>query len=332
VAAFTPWNFPILMPARKIGTAIAAGCSVIIKPAEETPGSALEVFRALRDAGLPPGVLQVVFGKPEAVSTHLLSSPVIRKASFTGSTQVGKRIADLCARGLKRLTSELGGHAPVLVFPDADIDHVVATAGAFKFRNAGQVCTAPTRFYIHDSIYDAFVDRLSSYARSLKLGSGLDPATTLGPVAHARRIDAMERFVDDANSRGAKVATGGRRASNAGLFFEPTVITEIPDDARLMVEEPFGPIAPVSRFSDDNEVVERANATEYGLASFLFTNSHRRINDIVPRLETGVVGVNGTVISTPAYPVGGVKSSGDGRECGIEGVDAYKTTKFVASY
>jgi len=329
-AAFTPWNFPALTPARKIGGALAAGCSLILKPAEETPGTALELARALADAGLPAGVLNLVFGRPADVSSHLIASPVIRKISFTGSTAVGKHLLRLAADGVKRTTMELGGHAPVLVFDDVDVAAVANTVAAGKFRNAGQVCISPTRFYVQQAVYGAFVDRFVAAAQAQKVGDGLEAGTTMGPLANPRRVEAMERLVADARRRGATIRIGGGRRGNEGFFFDPTVVTDIPDDALLMTEEPFGPIAPIVPFADLDEAIARANALPYGLAAYAFTRSAATAAAVAERLESGMVGINSLAVSNPETPFGGIKESGHGHEGGIEGLQAYFEYKLVA--
>lgn len=328
--AFTPWNFPTLTPARKIGGALAAGCSLILKASEETPGSGVELVRCFVDAGVPAGVLNLVFGVPSDVSTHLLAANAVRKVSFTGSVPVGKHLAALAAKGMKRVTMELGGHAPVVVFADADPEKTADTIGAFKYRNAGQVCISPTRFYVQEPVYDRFLKRFTEFANAIKVGDGLDPGVTMGPLANPRRLEAMEAIVQDAKSRGGKIVAGGKRRGNLGYFFEPTVVTELPDDARLMTEEPFGPIAPVVTFKSFDEVVERANSLQYGLAAYAFTSSAQTANLIGDALESGMVGVNSVAISTPETPFGGVKESGYGHEGGIEGLEAYLARKFIS--
>jgi succinate-semialdehyde dehydrogenase/glutarate-semialdehyde dehydrogenase len=330
VAAFTPWNFPTLTPARKIGASLAAGCSIIIKPSEETPGSCVELVRCFVDAGLPPGVLNLVFGVPAQVSEHLIASDLVRKISFTGSVPVGKHLAGLAAKGMKRATMELGGHSPVVVFADADPEKTADTIAAFKYRNAGQVCISPTRFYVQEPVYDRFLKRFTEFANAIKLGDGLEQGTTMGPLANARRLDAMEAIVNDSRSRGAKIVTGGKRRANQGYFFEPTVITGLPDDSKLMTQEPFGPIAPVVTFKTFDEVVARANALPFGLAAYAFTGSTQTANAIGEALEAGMVGVNSVAISTPETPFGGIKDSGYGHEGGIEGMEAYMVRKFVS--
>src|SRR5271155_981179 len=330
VAAFTPWNFPTLTPARKIGGALAAGCSLILKASEETPGACVEMVRCFADAGLPAGVLNLVFGVPAAISEHLIAKDEVRKISFTGSIPVGKHLAVLAAKKMKRATMELGGHSPVVVFADADPEKSADTIAAFKYRNAGQVCISPTRFYVQEEVYPRFLKRFTEYANGIKLGDGLEKGITMGPMANARRIEAMEGFVNDAKSRGGKIQTGGKRRGNQGYFYEPTVITDIPDDAKVMKNEPFGPLAPVVTFKTFDEVVERANSLEYGLAAYAFTTSNSTAAAIGDALESGMVGVNSIAISTPETPFGGVKESGHGSEGGIEGLGAYLVTKFIS--
>src|SRR5438093_2273391 len=330
VAAFTPWNFPVLTPARKIGGALAAGCSLILKASEETPGACIETVRCFVDAGLPAGVLNLVFGVPAQVSEHLLRKDAVRKISFTGSVPVGKHLAKLAADGMKRATMELGGHSPVVVFGDVDPEKTADVAAAGKFRNAGQVCISPTRFFVQEPVYKKFLDRFTEFANSLKLGDGLDVDTKMGPLANPRRLDAMEGFVADARARGANIVTGGKRRGNQGFFFEPTVVTDIGDDAKLMTLEPFGPIAPIVPFKTFDEVVERANSLAYGLAAYAFTGSTKTATAIGEALQSGMVGVNSLAIYTPETPFGGVKDSGYGHEGGIEGLEAYTNKKFIS--
>jgi succinate-semialdehyde dehydrogenase/glutarate-semialdehyde dehydrogenase len=330
VAAFTPWNFPALTPARKIGGALAAGCSLILKASEETPGTCVEMVRCFADAGLPPGVLNLVFGVPANISEHLIANDDVRKISFTGSIPVGKHLAALAAKSMKRATMELGGHSPVVVFADADAEKSADTIAAYKYRNAGQVCISPTRFYVQEPIYDRFLARFTDYAKSLKLGDGLEKGVGMGPLANARRIDAMDSFVNDAKARGGKIATGGQRRGNQGYFYEPTVITDVPDDSKIMTQEPFGPLAPVVTFKTFDEVVERANSLPYGLAAYAFTGSAQTANMIGDALQSGMVGVNSINVSTPETPFGGIKESGYGSEGGLEGLQAYLNTKFIS--
>jgi succinate-semialdehyde dehydrogenase/glutarate-semialdehyde dehydrogenase len=329
-AAFTPWNFPTLTPIRKIAGALAAGCTLIIKASEEVPGGCVELVKCFADAGLPAGVLNLVFGVPAEVSEHIIPSPIVKKVSFTGSVPVGKQLAAMAARGMKRATMELGGHSPVLVFDDADPIKAADTIAAFKYRNAGQVCISPTRFYVQEKNYNKFVERFVEYAKGLKLGDGLDKETKMGPVANPRRLDAMESFVNDAKARGGTIATGGNRVGNQGFFFEPTVITDIPDDSKIMTEEPFGPLAPIVPFKTFDEVIERANSLPFGLASYAFTTSSATANAVGDAIQAGMVGINSVMVSTPETPFGGVKDSGYGSEGGIEGLQAYLNTKFIS--
>jgi succinate-semialdehyde dehydrogenase/glutarate-semialdehyde dehydrogenase len=330
VAAFTPWNFPTLTPIRKIAGALGAGCSIILKASEETPGACVELVKCFADAGLPAGVLNLVFGVPAEVSEHLLASNDVKKISFTGSTPVGKHLAMLAAKGMKKATMELGGHAPVVVFGDTDPEKAADTIAAFKFRNAGQVCISPTRFYVQEPVYNKFLARFTDYAKSLKMGDGLEKGITLGPLANPRRLDAMEAIVQDATNRGGKIATGGKRHGNQGYFFEPTVLTDVPEDSKVMTDEPFGPMAPIVPFKTFDEVVERANSLPFGLASYAFTNSASNAAAIGDALQSGMVGVNSIMISTPETPFGGIKESGYGSEGGIEGLEAYTNRKFIS--
>ncbi|HTU65438.1 MAG TPA: NAD-dependent succinate-semialdehyde dehydrogenase [Steroidobacteraceae bacterium] len=330
VAAFAPWNFPLGNPARKIGAALAAGCTCILKPAEEAAGSALAVARALHDAGLPKGVLAIVFGVPHEISTHLIASPVIRKVSFTGSVPVGKQLVKLAADGMKRTTMELGGHAPVIVCSDVNIDKVLEACVTAKYRNAGQVCVSPTRFLVHRSIYPAFVAGFAARAQALPVGDGIDEANRMGPLAHARRLPAVSSLIDEAVARGARLLAGGKRRERRGYFFEPTVLADVPDTARIMNEEPFGPVALLNPFDDFDAAIREANRLPYGLAAFGFTNDARRVNLLAERIEAGMVGLNSFQISVPESPFGGVKESGHGSEEGIEGLDACLVTKFVS--
>ena len=328
--AFTPWNFPALTPARKIGGALAAGCSLVLKPAEETPATALELARAFVDAGLPRGVLNVVFGQPPQVSQHLISSPISRKVSFTGSVPVGRHLMEISAKHMKRTTMELGGHGPVVVFDDVDVEKVVGASIASKFRNAGQVCISPTRFYVQSGVYDRFVERFSIAARAIIVGDGMDAASQMGPLSNARRVEAMERMVEDARSRNIPISSGGARRGNQGYFFEPTVLANVPDDAMVMREEPFGPIAPITPFRDMDEVVARANSLPFGLAAYAFTSSNARALEIGRALKAGMVGVNNFAVSHPETPFGGVKESGHGQEGGMEGLQAYFDVKLIS--
>src|SRR5690606_2494132 len=276
VAAFTPWNFPGVTPARKIGGALGAGCSIIIKASEETPGTCVAMVRALADAGLPAGVCNLVFGVPAKISEYLIPSPIIRKVSFTGSIPVGKHLAQLAAQGMKPATMELGGHSPVIVFDDVDVEKVAQITVAGKYRNAGQVCISPTRFFVHDAVYDKFVSTFSELAKALPVGNGLDEANKMGSLANDRRMSAMDEFIGDAVDKGAKIMAGGERIGNQGFFYQPTVLGDVPDDARIMNDEPFGPIAPMQRWSSVDEMVKKANGLPYGLAAYAFTKSNQR--------------------------------------------------------
>jgi succinate-semialdehyde dehydrogenase/glutarate-semialdehyde dehydrogenase len=331
VAAFTAWNFPALLPARKIAAALAAGCAIIVKPSVETPSSAFLFADAAKRAGLPNGALAVVTGDRAEISRHLIASPVIRKVSLTGSASVGKLIMKLCAEGLKRLSLELGGHAPVLVFADADPVAAGKACAAAKFRNGGQVCISPSRFYVHASIKDAFATAMAESAKALKLGGGLDPTVTCGPMINARGRERAEALVQDAIKRGATVLAGGGRplGFNRGFFYQPTVLDNVPQDARVMREEPFSPIAPIASFDDFDEVVERANDTLYGLAGYVFTRSLSLANRAASALEVGMVGVNEMMLAAAEIPFGGVKESGFGREGGRLGIFDYLEPKYI---
>lgn len=330
VAAFAPWNFPINQAVRKISAALAAGCSIIIKAPEETPASPAELVRAFVDAGVPAGTVNLVFGVPSEISEYLIPHPLIQKISFTGSTAVGKQLAALAGLHMKRATMELGGHAPTIVFDDADLDNAVAVASAAKFRNAGQICVAPTRFLIQEKVYDSFVDKLVAAAKKVKVGNGLDPDTTMGPLANERRIPALQGLIEDAVGRGATLRTGGGRIGNRGYFFEPTVLTDLPRDARAMNEEPFGPVALVNRFKDEAEVFAEANRLPYGLAAYVFTSSAKRVNASVTEIEAGMLSINHVGLALPEVPFGGIKDSGYGSEGGAEAIEPYLNSKFAS--
>ena len=330
VAAFAPWNFPVGNPGRKLAAPIAAGCSVILKPAEEAPNSALEVLRALLDAGLPAGVAQVVFGVPDEVSRHLLASPVIRKLSFTGSVPVGKHLMKLAADNMLRTTMELGGHGPVIVFDDADVDQALNIIAPHKYRNAGQVCVSPTRFYVQEPVYERFVEGFAKIAASLPVGDGLVETNRMGPMANPRRLDAMEALIADAQQHGGELLTGGERMGNQGFFWKPTVLRDVPDTARIMNEEPFGPVAIMNPFKTFDEAVEKANRLPFGLAAYAFTQSSKRSMLISDALEAGMVAVNNVQIAGADSPFGGVKESGHGSEDGPEGVAACQVIKAIS--
>ena len=331
VAAFTPWNFPALTPARKIAAALAAGCSIIIKPSEETPATCLELATCCYEAGLPAEALSVVIGEAANIAAHLIRSRVIRKVSFTGSVQGGQAVASLAAEGIKRLTLELGGHAPVLVFADTEnLEKVAELAVKRKFRNAGQVCVAPSRFYVERAVYDAFVAHFVTAAEALQVGSGFDALTQMGPLANQRRLEACEKLVAEAIASGAELLAGGARLSRPGFFYAPTVLGHVPEHARIMAEEPFGPVVPVVAFDTEEEAVRLANAVPVGLAGHVFTTSHARSLRLAEVVECGMLGINRFEINAPETPFGGVKESGYGSEGGSEGLDAYLSTKLVS--
>jgi len=330
VAAFTPWNFPAGSPMRKISSALAAGCSIVIKASEETPGTACALVRCFVDAGIPAGVLNLVFGEPAEVSAHLISHPLIRLIAFTGSVPVGRLLASDAGAEMKPSLMELGGHAPVIVCADADPVVAARRAAAAKFANAGQVCTSPSRFLVHESLLDAFTATFVEAAEALRVGNGLDEGVTMGPLANPRRLAAMERLTADAVARGAKVATGGERLAGPGYFHRPTVLTDVPDDAAVMNEEPFGPIAPIVSFRDLDQALATANALPYGLAAYGFTASAATAEYLVNGLQAGILSLNHCGGSVHEAPSGGMKDSGYGREGGPEGLDAYLVTKRVS--
>ena len=329
VAAFTPWNFPINQVVRKLSIALAAGCSIIVKAPEETPASPAELIRCFADAGVPAGVINLVYGVPSEISEYLIPHPIIRKMSFTGSTVVGKQLAALAGLHMKRVTMELGGHAPSIVFDDADIDLASKLLAVNKMRNAGQVCVSPTRFLVQEKVFPAFVEKFTAAVKATKVGDGLDKDTRMGPMANARRIAAMEAFVGDAVQKGAKLGTGGHRIGNKGNFYEPTVLTEVPMDARIMNEEPFGPVAVINPFTTFDEVVAEANRLPFGLAAYAYTQSAKTANAIAAAVETGMISINHHGLALPEVPFGGVKDSGYGSEGGSEAIEGYLNTKFV---
>ncbi|MFO7854783.1 MAG: NAD-dependent succinate-semialdehyde dehydrogenase [Paracoccaceae bacterium] len=327
--AFVAWNFPAVNVMRKVAGALGAGCSLIIKPSEETPATAVAIGRALQDAGLPDGVLQIVFGVPHEVSEHLLASPIPKKLSFTGSVPVGKHLQKLAADTLKRCTMELGGHAPVMVFDDADIEKAAKIAAGHKFRNAGQVCISPTRFLVQENAYERFADAFVKEAEAMKVGNGLEDGVQMGPLIADRRLGVMEEFVKDAADHGAKIRTGGERIGNIGTFWAPTVMTDVPRDAKIMNEEPFGPLAPMMPVKTVDDMIEEANRLTFGLAAYAFTSSGRTANALAENVDSGLLAVNSVMVSTPETPFGGVDESGYGSEGGIEGIEAFLRTKFV---
>ena len=330
VAAFSPWNFPMSQPARKIAGALAAGCSVILKAAEETPAGAIHMARAFHDAGLPPGLLNLVFGVPAEISGYLIPHPSIRLVAFTGSTSVGKQLTGLAAQHMKPVLMELGGHAPVIVCSDADPATAGTLSAARKARNCGQVCTSPTRFYVHKDIYSAFTQAFVRKAQSITIGNGFDAGIDMGPLANHRRIAAMERLVADAGGKGARLLSGGERLRSPGYFFPVTVLTEVPDDASVMQEEPFGPLAVINPVGSLDEAIEKANKLPFGLAAYGFTNSAQNADRLAGGLEAGNVSINTLEASVAETPFGGVKESGYGREGGQEGLAPYMIVKTVS--
>jgi succinate-semialdehyde dehydrogenase / glutarate-semialdehyde dehydrogenase len=330
VAAFTPWNFPINQIVRKLGAALATGCSFLVKAPEETPASPAALLQAFVDAGVPAGTVGLVFGDPGEISTHLIASPIIRKVTFTGSTPVGKQLAALAGQHMKRVTMELGGHAPVIVAEDADVALAVKAAGAAKFRNAGQVCISPTRFLVHSSLRDEFAAALVKHAQGLKLGDGLAEGTNLGPLANSRRVTAMAKVMDDARAKGARIATGGERVGSTGNFFAPTVLTDVPLDADVFNNEPFGPVAAIRAFDTLDEAISEANRLPFGLAGYAFTKSIKTAHILSQRLELGMLWINQPAAPSAEMPFGGVKDSGYGTEGGPEALEPYLVTKAVS--
>lgn len=329
VAAFTPWNFPINQVVRKLSAAIATGCSIIVKAPEETPASPAELIRAFVDAGIPNGVVNLVYGVPAEISEYLIAHPVIQKISFTGSTPVGKHLASLAGRHMKRATMELGGHAPVMIFDDADVGKAIEVMAATKYRNAGQVCVSPTRFLVQDAVADQFVEGFVEAAKAVKVGNGLAADTQMGPLANERRIPAIEEMIADATAHGAELLTGGRRIGNVGNFFEPTVISNVPTAARMMNDEPFGPVAIINRFGTFDEAIAEANRLPFGLASYAFTNSAATAQALGRKVNAGMLTINHNGLSLPELPFGGIKDSGYGTEGGSEAVEAYLESRFV---
>ena len=329
VAAFTPWNFPINQIVRKLSAALAAGCSIIVKAPEETPASPAELIRAFVDAGVPAGAIGLVYGDPAEISSYLIPHPVIRKISFTGSTVVGKQLAALAGLHMKRATMELGGHAPVIVFDDADVAVAAKVMASSKFRNAGQVCISPTRFLVQEGVYDAFVEAFVANAKRLKVGDGLESGVNMGALANPRRSTAMDVNLEDATKHGAKVRTGGHRIGEKGNFFEPTVVTELPNDARAMNEEPFGPMAIINPFKSFDDAVTEANRLPFGLAAYAWTKSAKTAQAIAAQVETGMMSINHVGLGIPEVPFGGVKDSGYGSEGGSEAIEPYLNPKFV---
>ena len=331
VAAFSAWNFPALLPARKLAAALAAGCSVILKPAGEAPGSGMAIIQTLMDAGLPIDVVNLVTGDSRKISKYLVESPIVKKVTLTGSTAVGREILQLAANGIKKVSMELGGHAPVIVFEDADIEAAAEMCARFKFRNCGQVCASPSRFYVHASHYQRFCDVFATIAKAMVIGDGLNPDVGMGPMINARGLNHVQNLIADAIDKGAKLLAGGSAPAgfSKGNFIAPTVLSDVPDNARIMIDEPFGPIAPIASFVDFDEVIERANSTPYGLASYLFTTSLKTAALASERIEAGMVGINELAIASAEMPFGGVKQSGIGREGGAFGIQDYLEPKFI---
>ncbi|MFL6352154.1 MAG: NAD-dependent succinate-semialdehyde dehydrogenase [Bryobacteraceae bacterium] len=329
VAAFSPWNFPINQAVRKIAIALAAGCSVILKGPEETPGPCAELVRAFDDASVVRGAVNLVFGVPAEISEYLIAHPTIRKISFTGSTAVGKRLAALAGRHMKRITMELGGHAPVIIFDDADLDVATKILATSKYRNAGQVCIAPTRFLIQEKAYDAFVEKFIAASNQVRVGNGLESDTTMGPLAHEKRLQAIAGFVTDAVEHGASIQTGGNQIGSKGYYFAPTVLTHASQKSRVMNDEPFGPVSVMIPFSEFHDAVAEANRLPYGLAAYAWTKSAKTANLIGAAVESGMVSINHVALALPETPFGGVKDSGYGSEGGSEAIDAYLNSKFV---
>ena len=329
VAAFTPWNFPVNQVVKKLSAALGAGCSMIVKAPEETPGSPAELIRAFVDAGLPDGVVNLVYGIPAEISEYLIPHPVIRKISFTGSTKVGKDLAAMAGKHMKRVTMELGGHAPVIVFDDADVESAAKIMVTAKYRNAGQVCISPTRFLVQEGVYDKFVKHFVDGAKAIKVGNGLDADSKMGALANDRRITAIETMLQDAVGKGGKVQAGGNRVGNKGYFFEPTVVTNVPKSARAMNDEPFAPLALISPFARFDEAVEEANRLPYGLASYSFTKSAKTAAAIGAAVDAGMMSINSNALALTETPFGGTRDSGYGSEGGSEGMEAYLSTKFI---
>jgi succinate-semialdehyde dehydrogenase/glutarate-semialdehyde dehydrogenase len=332
VGAISPWNFPITLQSRKIAPALAAGCTIVCKPATQTPLSLIQVFECMIEAGLPAGVANLVLGPAQEVADEFMENPICRKISFTGSTEVGKQLMRGAADQVKRLSLELGGHAPFIVFPDADPEAGAKIAVTGKFRNNGQVCIAPSRFYVHKSVQKKFTEATVEFARNLKLGNGLDPGVEVGPMFEKRALDQTVSLVEDAQKKGAKILTGGKRSDrfDRGFFFEPTVLTGLTPDTRMLVEEPFAPVMPLLDFSNIDEVILAANNTRYGLAAYVFTNDLTVAWRMAEGLEAGIIGINDPVPAAPQCPFGGMKESGLGRELGHEGLEAYLETKYVS--
>lgn len=331
VAAFTPWNFPMALAAKKFAGALGAGCAIICKPSEETPGSALALAKALLDAGVPKAAVAIVFGVPDDVSSYLIPSPVVAKVTFTGSIAVGKMLAAAAGRAMKPITVELGGHAPTIVCGDVNPEKAADFLAQRKFANAGQICLSPTRFFVEEEIAERFTARFVEHAKAWRVGDGMDPGTQMGPLASDRRVAAMSRLVEDAVDRGATLAAGGERVGNRGFFYAPTILTDVPEAAEILRSEPFGPLAPILPFRDEDAMLARANGLEYGLSAYVFTNDEPRRNRLKDALDFGTIGLNDVPSHPPEAPLGGWKESGYGTEGGIEILVPYQKTKFVSA-
>jgi succinate-semialdehyde dehydrogenase / glutarate-semialdehyde dehydrogenase len=330
VAAFTPWNFPMALAAKKFAGALGAGCSIICKPSEETPGSVLALAKALLDAGVPPAAIAVVFGKPDEISSYLIAAPVVAKITFTGSIAVGKTLAAAAGKVMKPVTMELGGHAPTIICGDVDPEKTADFLTKAKFANAGQICLSPTRFFVEESIQERFTARMVDNAKHWRVGDGMDEQTQMGPLANERRINTVEHLVEDAHNRGALIAAGGARIGDCGFFYSPTILTNVPDKAEILYAEPFGPVVPILPFHDENDMLHKANGLEYGLSAYVITNDIRRQMRFKEALQFGSVGINDVVTHPPEVPLGGWKDSGYGTEGGIEILVPYQKTKFVS--
>lgn len=330
VAGFAPWNAPLSNCVRKLAAALGAGCSIILKAPEETPASCAALVKVFADAGVPNGVVNLVFGNPAQISEYLIPHPVVRKITFTGSTPVGKHLSALAGQHLKRITLELGGHAPAIIFDDADVEAAIKTLAFHKFRNCGQVCISPTRFLVQENVYESFVEGFIEAAKSTTVGDGLQKETRMGPLANARRIDAIESLVNDAIVRGARLRHGGKRLGTSGYFFEPTILTEVPIEAKLMNEEPFGPIAPIVSFRTAKDAVREANRLPAGLAAYAYTKSLANAAAVSAAVESGMISINNFGLGFPETPFGGIKESGHGSEGGTEALEGFLNTKFIS--
>lgn len=330
VAAFTPWNWPVQQTARKIAPALASGCSIIVKGPEETPTSTAEFVKAFDEAGIPKGTLNLVFGIPSEISEYLIPHPIVKKVTFTGSTQVGKQLMSLAGRYMKKVTMELGGHSPAIICEDANIETAANILVGTKFRNAGQICISPSRFLVHKKVYEKFLNFFVAKVRSIKVGNGLEDDIKMGPLIHERRLQTIEKLVKDAVDRGANIVTGGKRIGNKGYFFEPTVLTEVSKDSKLMNEEPFGPLAPILSFDHLDDALDEANRLEYGLAAYVYTNNLKLAQELGSNIESGQISINHHGLGLVENPFGGVKGSGVGSEMGAEGIEPYLNVKFIS--